>query len=144
MDGGELELGKEMFSGIINIGESIPAGDSYSLVLLDTMDEGGWATAEIAVMYEEEEVCIGDYWPGQTVTDVCGIEDLDVHLYTAASGLNFISKWAEVAVIERIREIPEQNTAELTGQEAEYAEFEEVDGKYYLREIVSYRGECVE
>ena len=141
---GELALGKEAALGIINVGETIPAGGSYSLMLIDTVDEGEWATAVLAVMDGEEEVCTDVYSPGQTTTDACGIAGLNVHLYTAAPGLNYISKWAHLAVIQDIWAIPGQSTADLGGQEVEYAGFEEIDGRYYLREIVSYRGECAD
>ncbi len=144
LGGGELEFAKEEVGGLIHTGDIIwtwSGGEEYGLHLTDIENMGNWGNAVISVVDSEGfEVCTERSEPGETRIAMCGIEGLDVHVYQSATGLNFIAKWAELAVLNEVVSIGERSGDNLEG---EYAYFGNINGVSYLQWITVMYPECV-
>ena len=98
-----LKLAKEAISGIINVGEILDTGTGYKVRLDDISREVGAGNAHPAIITvldaNDNEICQDQVNPGETKDDLCeeptGVK---LHVYQTAPGLNFIAKWAEMAV----------------------------------------------
>jgi len=102
-DGSIIKLAKEAVSGIINVGEMLDTGTGYKVRLDDISREVGAGNAHPAIITvldaNDNEVCQDQVWPGQTKDDLCDTPTgVKLHVYQTAPGLNFIAKWAELAI----------------------------------------------
>ena len=103
IDGARVSLARESVSGIVNVGEIMEAPSGYKVRLDDISREVGFANAHPAIITvldaNDNEICQDQVWPGETKDDLCEEHtDVKLHVYQTAPGLNFIAKWAEMAI----------------------------------------------
>lgn len=102
-DGAIVHLAKEAVSGIINVGEVMEAPSGYKVRLDDISREVGIGNSHPAIITvldaNDNEICQDQVYPGQTKDDLCDeATGVKLHVYQTAPGLNFIAKWAEMAI----------------------------------------------
>ncbi|MBD3397724.1 hypothetical protein GF412_01175, partial [Candidatus Micrarchaeota archaeon] len=103
VDGAIVKLAKEAVSGIINVGEIMEAPSGYKVRLDDISREVGVGNSHPAIITvldaNDNEICQDQVYPGQTKDDLCDeTTGVKLHVYQTAPGLNFIAKWAEMAI----------------------------------------------
>ena len=103
IDNAKVKLAKEAVSGIINVGEIMEAPSGYKVRLEDISREVGMNNAHPAIITvldaNDNEICQDQVYPGQTKDDLCEEHtEVKLHVYQTAPGLNFIAKWAEMAI----------------------------------------------
>jgi len=103
VDGARVKLAKESVSGIINVGEIMEAPSGYKVRLDDISRETGMSNEHPAIITvldaNDNEICREQVSPGETKDDLCDVTTgVRLHVYQTAPGLNFIAKWAEMAI----------------------------------------------
>lgn len=102
--GGTVELSKESVGGIINVGDSLDAGNGYK-VILDDIKSGTTSSEQSAIISlvdaNGQTVKQTTVAPGSTstLTTVTGGSQILVRVYKTAPGYTFGAKWADMAVL---------------------------------------------
>ena len=155
VDGATIKLAKESVSGIINVGEIMEAPSGYKVRLDDISRETGATNEHPAIITvldaNDIEVCREQIKPGETKDDLCDVKtDVRLHVYQTAPGLNFIAKWAEMAIFKDEIELESGNEF-LDDSNTEWQvtlgwsnEDLSKDDPEYLREIVLYNADLDE
>ncbi|MDO8554640.1 MAG: S-layer protein [Candidatus Micrarchaeota archaeon] len=103
-NGGTVELSKESVGGIINVGDSLDAGNGYKITLDDI--KSGTSSAEQSAIVSlvdanGQVVKQTTISPGstQTLTTTAGGAQILVRVFKTAPGYTFGAKWADMSVL---------------------------------------------
>lgn len=124
IDNAKVTLAKEAVSGIINVGEFLEAPSGYKVRLDDISRETGASNSHPAIITvldaNDNEICQDQVYPGSTKDDLCDVSTgVKLHVYQTAPGLNFIAKWAEMAIYKDEIEL-ESNVEFLDDDDTEW------------------------
>ena len=154
IDGSKVKLAKEAKYGIINVGETMETPNGYKIRLDDISRETGGENAHPAIVTvldaNGNTVCQDQVYPGETKQSLCDTPTgIKLHVYQTAPGLNFIAKWAEMAVYSDEIEL-ESNKDFLDSSDTDWKVYlgwtnknaaTTHDDPEYLREIILYNWE---
>ncbi len=103
-NGGTVELSKESVGGIINVGDSLDAGNGYKITL-DDIKSGTSSSEQSAIISlvdaNGQVVKQTTIAPGstQTLTTTAGGAQILVRVFKTAPGYTFGAKWADMSVL---------------------------------------------
>ena len=120
--GGTVELSKEAVGGIINVGDSLDAGNGYK-VTLDDIKSASTSAEQSAIISltgpNGEVIKQTTIAPGttQTLTTVAGGAQILVRVFKTAPGYTFGAKWADMSVLSNQITLKDgDTTVEVNGE----------------------------
>lgn len=119
VSGGEINLAKESVGGIVNVGDSLDAGNGLK-IRLDDIKEGTTATEQSAIISVVDAngavIKQTTVTPGttQTISTAGGVQTR-VRVFKTAPGYTFGAKWADMSVISNELVLKDGDVVEANG-----------------------------